>query len=67
VIGDDFPAVDATGARIMGVDPERVDHLRWAGGFLGNVDEARIEQLAERPGRLSQEFALPPGFSRLRG
>ena len=67
VIGDDFAAVDATGARLMGVEPERVDHLRWAGTFLGNVDEERIEQLAERPGRLSQEFALPPGFPRLRG
>jgi uncharacterized protein (DUF362 family) len=67
VIGDDFAAVDATCARIMGVDPGRVTHLRWAGGFLGNVDEARIEQLAEDPLRLRQEFALPPGFATLRG
>ena len=67
VIGDDFAAVDATCARIMGVDPERVTHLRWAGRFLGNVDEARIEQLAEDPLRLRQEFALPPGFATLRG
>ncbi|MEN8184426.1 MAG: DUF362 domain-containing protein, partial [Myxococcota bacterium] len=34
LIGDDFPAVDATGARIMGAEAERVDHLRWAGEFL---------------------------------
>jgi len=67
VIGDDFPAVDATCARIMGVAPERVDHLRWAGGFLGNVDEERIVQLAEGPAQLRQEFALPPGFATLRG
>ena len=67
VIGDDFAAVDASGARIMGVDPERVDHLRWAGTFLGNVDEERIEQLAESPAALRQGFALPPGFARLRG
>jgi uncharacterized protein (DUF362 family) len=64
VIGDDFPAVDATCACIMGVEPERVDHLRWAGGFLGNVDEERIVQLAESPLQLRQEFALPPGFER---
>lgn len=67
VIGDDFPAVDATCARIMGVDPQRVDHLRWAGGFLGNVEAARIEQLAEAPQRFRQDFALPPGFATLRG
>ena len=67
VIGDDFPAVDATAARLMGVDPEQVEHLRWAGGFLGNVAEDRIVQLAESPPRLRQEFALPPGFAKLRG
>lgn len=66
VIGDDFPAVDATGARLMGVEPERVDHLRWAGGFLGNVAEERIVQLAESPQRFRQDFALPPGFAQLR-
>lgn len=66
VIGEDFPAVDATAARLMGVEPERVDHLRWAGGFLGNVAEERIVQLAERPARFRQEFALPPGFAGLR-
>ena len=67
VIGDDFPAVDATGARLMGVDPERVEHLRWAGSFLGNVAEERIVQLAENPARLRQDFMLPPGFAKLRG
>jgi uncharacterized protein (DUF362 family) len=66
LIGDDFPAVDATGARLMGVDPQHVDHLRWAGGFLGNVAEKRIVQLAEAPARFRQDFALPPGFAKLR-
>jgi uncharacterized protein (DUF362 family) len=67
VIGDDFPAVDATAARLMGVEPERVDHLRWAGGFLGTVAEERIVQLAESPARFRQDFALPPEFAKLRG
>jgi len=44
-----------------------VDQLRWAGSFLGNVDEERIEQLASQPRALSQAFALPPGFAGLRG
>jgi uncharacterized protein (DUF362 family) len=67
VIGDDFPAVDATGARLMGAEAERIDHLRWAGEFLGNIAEDRITQLAESPGRFRQEFELPPGFATLRG
>ena len=67
VIGDDFPAVDATGARLMGTEAERIDHLRWAGEFLGNIAEDRITQLAEDPARFRQEFALPPGFATLRG
>jgi uncharacterized protein (DUF362 family) len=66
VIGGDFVAVDATCARIMDVDPQRVDHLRWAGSFLGNIEPARIEQLAEAPARFRQDFALPPGFPHLR-
>ena len=67
VIGDDFPAVDATCARLMGLAPERVDHLRWAGSFLGNVSPERIDQLGEDPLRLARDFALPPGFAKLRG
>ena len=66
LVGDDFPAVDATGARIMGAEVERVDHLRWAGEFMGNVAEDRIVQLAEDPARFRQDFALPPGFPNLR-
>jgi uncharacterized protein (DUF362 family) len=67
LVGDDFPAVDATGARIMGAEPDRIAHLQWAGQFLGNVAEERIVQLAEDPDRFRQEFTLPPGFATLRG
>lgn len=66
VIGEDFPAVDATGARLMGAEPEQIDQLRWAGAFLGNIAEHRITQLAEDPARFRQDFALPPGFATLR-
>jgi len=66
VIGDDFPAVDATCARLMGVAPERIEQLRLAGGFLGNTAEERIEVLGESPSRLRQRFALPPGFEQAR-
>ena len=46
---------------------ERIDHLRWAGSFLGNVSPERIEQLGEDPLGLARDFALPPGFAKLRG
>jgi hypothetical protein len=50
----------------MGVAPERIEHLRLAGDFLGNVAEERIEVLGERPSGLRQAFVLPPGFERAR-
>ncbi|MCL4538750.1 MAG: DUF362 domain-containing protein, partial [Bacteroidetes bacterium] len=46
VLGDDPVAVDATCARLMGLDPERVPHIRESGRFLGNVSLGRIQQLA---------------------
>jgi uncharacterized protein (DUF362 family) len=67
VIGEDFPAVDASCARLMGVAPERVEHLLLAGSVLGNVAGERIDQLGEDPLRLRKDFALPPGFAKLRG
>jgi len=67
LIGDDYAAVDATGARLMGAAAERVPYLWGAGEFFGNIAEERIVQLGEDPGRFRQEFTLPPGFATLRG
>jgi uncharacterized protein (DUF362 family) len=49
VIGDDPVAVDATIVRLMGLSPERIRHLRWAGEFLGNLEESKIVRLGEQP------------------
>ncbi len=47
VMGRNLPAVDATCARIMGIDPHRVLSLSSAEGWLGPVREANIRQVGE--------------------
>ncbi len=58
IFGDDPVAVDATAARLMEIDPLKVDYLREAGRFLGNIDAARIEQIGETVHGNSRPFAL---------
>lgn len=66
VFGADPVAVDATAARLMGVDPEAVTYIRKAGDFLGNIRVADTVILGEPIERLRREFRLVPSFSRLR-
>jgi uncharacterized protein (DUF362 family) len=47
VIGDDPVASDATIVRLMGLVPERIRHLLWAGQFLGNLDDSKIRHMGE--------------------
>src|SRR5260370_30771534 len=47
VLADDPVAADATCARLMGLDPTRITHIRIGAQFLGNVSTERIDQLAE--------------------
>ena len=47
VLADDPVAADATCARLMGLDPEKVLHIRGAAQFLGNSSVAQTDQLAE--------------------
>jgi uncharacterized protein (DUF362 family) len=65
VMGADLVAVDATCARIMGIDPAKLRHLELA-RRLGNSDPARIEQRGERPESLRSDFALIDQFKHLR-
>jgi uncharacterized protein (DUF362 family) len=57
-MGGDLPAVDATCARIIGIDPHKVPYLQMASAFLGNTDERRIEQRGERLDRYKTQFDL---------
>jgi len=45
VMGANLPAVDATAARIMGIDPANVTYLRNAHGRLGTI---AIDEIAQR-------------------
>jgi uncharacterized protein (DUF362 family) len=64
VLADDPIAADATCCRLMGIDPNRVRHVRMASS-LGNLDTADIEQRAEEIGSVSQQFSLLPNFAYL--
>ena len=55
-LGRDLVSVDATCARIIGLDPLRIPYLRIAGGFLGNLEDARIQHRGENPGRYATVF-----------
>jgi len=57
-MGTDLPAVDASCARLVGIDPAKLVYLDAAGRFLGNVDERRIEHRGERPERFETTYGL---------
>ncbi|HEY1186047.1 MAG TPA: DUF362 domain-containing protein, partial [Gemmata sp.] len=65
VMGLDPVAVDATGARIMGLPPERVPTLVYAAAKrIGRITEAEIPQLGEPIAAVAQTFARPPFVDR---
>jgi len=65
VLAGDPVAADATCARLMGLEPARVEHIRLAGDFLGNLQERAIEMVGDRPETPSRPFAVLPAFSYL--
>ncbi|MBM3979534.1 MAG: DUF362 domain-containing protein [Planctomycetes bacterium] len=65
LMGVDPLAVDATGARLMGLPPERIPTLVMAAlRRVGRLAEAEIPQLGEPIAALAQQFALPPLIER---
>jgi len=66
VLADDPVAADATCARLMGFDPEKIVHLRSGGQFLGNYSAERIDQLAEAICVPKTPFETVPEFHYLR-
>lgn len=58
VMGRNLPAVDATGARLMGINPYRIRYLAAAAGRLGPIAEAHIEQRGEAVAPLRRDFLL---------
>ncbi|MGD0224976.1 MAG: DUF362 domain-containing protein [Terriglobia bacterium] len=65
ILGDDPVAVDATCARVMGLEPERIDYLAKAGVLLGHLQTGKIRQLGESVASVRTPFAVLPTFQKL--
>ena len=63
VVSRDSVAADVTGARLMGIDAEKVGYLREAGRFLGQARSELIEQRGEDPERLARSVRPRRGSS----
>jgi len=57
-IGRNLPAVDATCARVMGVDPFKLPYLGATSGWLGPIHERNIDQRGESIRSVQTPFAL---------
>lgn len=58
VMGRNLTAVDATGARIMGINPRKVVYLKAASNRLGPINEKYIEQRGELVSKVRKNFEL---------
>jgi uncharacterized protein (DUF362 family) len=47
IMGRDPAAVDATSARVMGINPQKIGYLWMASGKIGTIGEPRIHQVGE--------------------
>ena len=56
VFGDDFVSVDASAARLMKLEPRKINYLAKADEFLGNLAYERIEQIGEKLEKFEQDF-----------
>jgi len=58
VMGKNLPAVDATSARIMGINPIKIPYLRRASGLLGAIRESSVIQRGESIASMRKDFQL---------
>lgn len=66
VLADDLVAADATCARLMGLEPDRVPHIHEAAKFLGNASPDLVEQMSEPVRQPEKPFGVVPHFEFLR-
>jgi uncharacterized protein (DUF362 family) len=65
-MGTDLLAVDATCARVIGLDPTKMPYLSVPSAFLGHIAEARIDQRGERLDRYRTRFDVVESIERFR-
>jgi uncharacterized protein (DUF362 family) len=65
-MGPDVVAVDATCARVIGLDPGKIPHLCEAGRFLGNIDVKRIQHRGEALSKYETMFDIVEHFKIIR-
>ncbi len=62
----DLAALDATAARVIGLDPRKLPYISEARKFLGNIDESRIDQRGEPVARYASAFDIIDSFKPMR-
>ena len=65
ILGDDPVAVDATGARVMGLLPEKVKYLAQASTMIGHIETGKILQIGEPIDAVQSRFAVLDNFRHL--
>ena len=66
ILGHDLVAVDATAARLMKIEPKKIEYLEAAGRFLGNISQERIELVGEPLERFQQDYRVISNFQELK-
>src|SRR2546430_1776581 len=66
ILGDDLVAVDAIAARLMTIEPRKIEYLEIADRFLGNISHDRIELVGERLERFQQNYRVIENFQELK-
>lgn len=66
VFGDDPVAVDATCTRIAGLNPEKIEYLKTAGEFIGNLTESSVHQIGEEIRKVQSPFEVIEAFRGLK-
>lgn len=65
VLANDPVAADASCARLMGFEPERIVHIHEASRFLGNASPAFMDQVGETVTAPATPFQVVPEFRHL--
>ena len=66
VLADNPVAADATCARLMGFEPDRIEHVRDGSIFMGNSSPALIDQVGQVLTPPITPFHVVPEFQYLR-